>query len=106
MLYAAAASEPAARVALLHAGAGIRAQSYEPFARFLAQAGIPTLAYDYRGIGLSRPAALRGGADSRHRTLDRHIAHGRCGQCERAGVPRPDRRAYRVLGRLPRALSR
>jgi predicted alpha/beta hydrolase len=60
MLYAAPASEPAARVALLHAGAGIRAQSYEGFARFLAQAGIPTLAYDYRGIGLSRPARLRG----------------------------------------------
>jgi len=60
VLYAASAAEPPARVALLHAGAGIRAQSYGPFAAFLAQLGIPTLAYDYRGIGLSRPGALRG----------------------------------------------
>ena len=60
MLYAAPAAERPGRVAVLHAGAGIRAQSYGGFAAFLAQAGIPTLAYDYRGIGLSRPAALRG----------------------------------------------
>ena len=64
MLYAAPASEHPARVALLHAGAGIRAQSYGAFAAFLAEAGIPALAYDYRGIGLSRPATLRGFAAS------------------------------------------
>jgi predicted alpha/beta hydrolase len=60
LLYAAPAAERPARVALLHAGAGIRAQSYGAFAAFLAQLGISTLAYDYRGIGLSRPATLRG----------------------------------------------
>jgi predicted alpha/beta hydrolase len=60
LLYAAAPSEHPARVAVLHAGAGIRARSYGAFAAFLAQAGIPTLVYDYRGIGLSRPATLRG----------------------------------------------
>jgi predicted alpha/beta hydrolase len=59
-LYAAPAAERPARVAVLHAGAGIRAQSYGAFAAFLAQLGIATLTYDYRGIGLSRPALLRG----------------------------------------------
>jgi predicted alpha/beta hydrolase len=45
---------------VLHGGAGIPARRYRHFARFLARAGIPVLTYDYRGIGLSRPAALRG----------------------------------------------
>lgn len=49
-----------ARVAVFHAGAGIPAASYRRFAMFLAQSGIPVLLYDYRGIGLSRPRALRG----------------------------------------------
>lgn len=48
------------RVAVLHPGAGIRAISYRRFALFLAQSGVPVLLYDYRGIGLSRPRALRG----------------------------------------------
>ena len=52
--------EKPARVAVLHAGAGIRALNYRRFAIFLAQSGIPVLLYDYRGIGLSRPRALRG----------------------------------------------
>jgi predicted alpha/beta hydrolase len=49
-----------ARAAVVHAGAGIRAVNYRRFALFLAQSGIPVLLYDYRGIGLSRPRALRG----------------------------------------------
>jgi predicted alpha/beta hydrolase len=49
-----------ARVALLHCGAGIPAARYRRFARYLAVQGIPTLTYDYRGIGVSRPASLRG----------------------------------------------
>lgn len=49
-----------ARIAVLHPGAGISAASYRRFGIFLAQSGIPTLLYDYRGIGLSRPRALRG----------------------------------------------
>ena len=48
------------RVAVVHCGAGIPASRYQNFAAFLAGAGIPTLTYDYRGIGHSRPAALRG----------------------------------------------
>jgi predicted alpha/beta hydrolase len=49
-----------ARAALLHCGGGIRAARYRRFARYLASRGIPTLTYDYRGIGASRPASLRG----------------------------------------------
>ena len=51
---------PPAQVAVLHCGAGIRALRYRRFAAFLAESGIPTLSYDYRGIGISRPKALRG----------------------------------------------
>jgi predicted alpha/beta hydrolase len=49
-----------ALVAVLHCGAGIRALRYRRFAAYLAESGIPTLSYDYRGIGVSRPRALRG----------------------------------------------
>jgi predicted alpha/beta hydrolase len=59
-LHQAARSESCARVALVHGGAGIPAARYGHFAAFLADAGLPTLTYDYRGIGMSRPAALRG----------------------------------------------
>jgi len=55
------AKEPSpALVCVLHCGAGIRALRYRRFAEFLAQSGIPTLSYDYRGIGVSRPRVLRG----------------------------------------------
>ena len=59
-LYPAAGTQAHPRVALLHCGAGIPAVRYGRFARFLADRGIPTLTYDYRGIGRSRPASLRG----------------------------------------------
>jgi predicted alpha/beta hydrolase len=48
------------RVALVNAGAGIVCAYYERFAAWLAASGTPTLVYDYRGIGGSRPARLRG----------------------------------------------
>ena len=48
------------RVALLHGGGGIASLRYGRFAQFLAEWGIPVLTYDYRGIGLSRPAQLTG----------------------------------------------
>lgn len=47
-------------VALLNAGAGIDSRYYDRFARYLAEAGIPALTYDYSGIGLSRPKRMRG----------------------------------------------
>jgi predicted alpha/beta hydrolase len=45
---------------VIHCGASIAALRYRHFAAFLAQAGMPTFTYDYRGIGLSRPPGLRG----------------------------------------------
>ena len=47
-------------VALINSGAGIASGYYDRFAAFLAEKGIPTLVYDYRGIGRSRPKSLRG----------------------------------------------
>jgi predicted alpha/beta hydrolase len=46
-------------VAVINAGAGIGLGYYNRFACFLAESGIPTLIYDYRGIGQSRPRVLR-----------------------------------------------
>lgn len=47
-------------VALINAGAGIDSRYYSRFAAYLAESGIPTLVYDYRGIGQSRPKSMRG----------------------------------------------
>ena len=47
-------------VTLINAGAGVGSHYYSRFAEYLAGAGIPTLVYDYRGIGQSRPRSLRG----------------------------------------------
>lgn len=60
VFYAALRPRVPRRVAVLHGGAGIPALRYRRFASFLAEWGIPVLTYDYRGIGLSRPAGLRG----------------------------------------------
>ena len=60
VFYAALRPRAPRRVAVLHGGAGIPALRYRRFATFLAEWGIPVLTYDYRGIGLSRPRALRG----------------------------------------------
>jgi predicted alpha/beta hydrolase len=54
-----AGAEPR-RVVIVHGGAGIPAQRYRHFARFLARSGMPVLTYDYRGVGLSRPRDLSG----------------------------------------------
>ena len=40
---------------------GVAARYYHRYARFLAGHGFEVLTFDYRGIGLSRPARLRGG---------------------------------------------
>ena len=60
VFYAALRPRAPRRVAVLHGGAGIPAVRYRRFAHFLAEWGIPVLTYDYRGIGQSRPPALRG----------------------------------------------
>ena len=45
---------------VFNAGGGLSSARYLHFIRFLAAEGFPTLAYDYRGVGRSRPAKLRG----------------------------------------------
>ena len=46
--------------ALINSGAGIASRFYDRFAAYLAENGVATLVYDYRGIGRSRPNSLRG----------------------------------------------
>ena len=46
-------------VAIVNSGAGIPKRFYSSFAAWLADNGVPTLTYDYRGIGGSRDASLR-----------------------------------------------
>ncbi len=60
ILYSVRTGDAPRRAVVLHGGAGIPAQRYRRFARFLAQSGMPVLTYDFRGVGLSRPLALRG----------------------------------------------
>ena len=45
---------------LFQSGAGIKKGFYTHFCRFLAEQGFYVLSYDYRGIGGSRPASLKG----------------------------------------------
>ena len=54
-------AEGRAWATLLVAGAmGVRQDFYEPIARFLAENGVHALTFDYRGMGASREASLRG----------------------------------------------
>jgi predicted alpha/beta hydrolase len=46
--------------ALINSGAGVSCRYYDHFASYLANNGIATLVYDYRGVGRSRPLSLRG----------------------------------------------
>lgn len=59
-LWASSEQPYANTVALVNGGAGIGSGYYDRFARYLAQYGVPTLVYDYRGIAKSRPSSLRG----------------------------------------------
>ena len=45
---------------IINAATGVPARYYHRYARFLSEHGFTVLTYDYRGIGLSRPASLRG----------------------------------------------
>lgn len=58
---------PAAGGIVINPATGVAARYYHRYARFLAAHGFDVLTYDYRGIGLSRPACLRG---SGHRWRD------------------------------------
>ncbi|TCS06990.1 alpha/beta fold hydrolase [Rhizobium sp. BK418] len=45
---------------IINPATGVVARYYHYYARFLAEHGFDVLTYDYRGIGLSRPARLKG----------------------------------------------
>lgn len=47
-------------LAIINCATGVKAAYYARYARFLAAHGIAAITYDYRGIGLSRPASLKG----------------------------------------------
>ena len=51
---------PQRRAIVIHAAAGVPQSYYAGFASFLAECGFTVLTFDYRGIGSSRPDALRG----------------------------------------------
>jgi predicted alpha/beta hydrolase len=48
------------RVALIAPALGVRRGFYRPLAEFFAEGGVASLILDYRGVGGSRPASLRG----------------------------------------------
>lgn len=62
-------------VVVMHPATGVPQRIYHAFARFLAEHGFHTVTYDYRGIGASRPASLRGFA-ARMRDWALLDAHG------------------------------
>jgi predicted alpha/beta hydrolase len=47
-------------VAVISAAPGVPQASYQRFAAFLSLQGMAALTFDYRGVGLSRPASLKG----------------------------------------------
>ena len=49
-----------ADVVIVNSATAVPRGYYEAFARFLAEEGYTVVTYDYRGIGESRPASLRG----------------------------------------------
>ena len=54
------AEGPRVACVVINPATGVRARFYHRYARFLASQGFDVLTYDYRGIGASRPARLRG----------------------------------------------
>ncbi len=53
-------ANPTATVVTINSATAVPQRYYKPFARFLAEQGYTAVTYDYRGIGGSRPASLRG----------------------------------------------
>jgi predicted alpha/beta hydrolase len=54
-----AAADHVLGVVVINPATGVRAAYYHHYARFLAAHGFEVLTFDYRGIGLSRPASLK-----------------------------------------------
>jgi predicted alpha/beta hydrolase len=59
-LFARADLRDPADAVVFNAGGGLSSLRYRHFLRFLARQGMPVLAYDYRGVGISRPINWRG----------------------------------------------
>lgn len=59
-LWPATAPGPVHGAVVITPATGVAARYYHRYARFLAGHGFDVLTFDYRGIGLSRPARLRG----------------------------------------------
>ena len=55
-----APEQPARGVVVINSATAVRRRYYDRFARYLASAGFAVVTYDYRGIGGSAPARLRG----------------------------------------------
>ena len=51
---------PVAGTVIVNPATGVAARYYHHYARWLVANGLAVITYDYRGIGLSRPARLRG----------------------------------------------
>jgi predicted alpha/beta hydrolase len=56
----AAAGDTVSGTVIVNPATGVVARYYHRYARFLAGHGYDVLTYDYRGIGVSRPARLKG----------------------------------------------
>lgn len=54
------AADPTRAVVIINAATSVRCRFYSRFADYLFAHGADVITYDYRGIGESRPAALRG----------------------------------------------
>jgi predicted alpha/beta hydrolase len=59
-LYVRAGRGDPANAVVFNAGGGLSTVRYRHFLRYLAAEGVPVLAYDYRGVGMSSPASRRG----------------------------------------------
>jgi predicted alpha/beta hydrolase len=59
-LYMRAKQGDPANAVVFNAGGGLSTVRYRYFLRYLAAEGIPVLAYDYRGVGMSIPPSWRG----------------------------------------------
>jgi predicted alpha/beta hydrolase len=66
--------KPNGTVVLINSATGVKQEYYSDFADFLTEQGCRVFTYDYRGIGHSRPATLKGFKASMHEwgTLDYH----------------------------------
>jgi predicted alpha/beta hydrolase len=65
---------PNRRAVLFQAAAGVKQEFYGKFADYLATRGFAALTFDYRGIGRSRPARLRGFQARMHDWAEKDIA--------------------------------